>query len=136
MMLKEFKQVLSPDFSTFSDYPMSLQLYNHYRKHWLAAYWEIHGIEVIPTISWSTKESFEWCFDGEPVQGCVSVSSVGCMQNKESRKLFLAGYHEMIMRLQPTQILFYGIVPDECGGNIIKIDPFHNKFQEVKQNGR
>ena len=72
-MLQDFKCVMSPDFSTYTDFPKALQLYNHFRKHWIGAYMQMNGIDVIPTISWSDKESFSWCFDGEPVGGTVAV---------------------------------------------------------------
>ena len=88
-MLSRFSAVCSPDFSTYTDMPMAMQIYNHYRKHWLAAYWQFHGIIVYPTISWSTPDSYEWCFDGEPVGGVVAVSSVGTQKNAESKRLFL-----------------------------------------------
>lgn len=58
-LLKKFNCVLSPDFSLYADYPTALQIYNHYRKHWLAACWQMYGIEVIPTICWSNEKSFE-----------------------------------------------------------------------------
>lgn len=38
-MLQRFKYVLTPDFSLYTDFPKALQIYNHYRKHWLGAYW-------------------------------------------------------------------------------------------------
>lgn len=66
-MLSKFQAVCTPDFSTYTDFPVAIQIYNHYRKHWLGAYWQQHGVNVIPTISWSDKSSFDWCFDGEPV---------------------------------------------------------------------
>ena len=75
-IIQRFGSVCSPDFSTYTDMPMALQIYNHYRKHWLGAYWQSMGIVVIPTISWSTRESFSWCFDGEPVGAVVAISSV------------------------------------------------------------
>ena len=74
-MLQRFKYVLTPDFSLYTDFPKSLQIYNHYRKHWLGAYWQMHGINVIPTICWSDRDSFEWCFDGEPTRSVVAVFS-------------------------------------------------------------
>lgn len=135
-MLSEFKQVLSPDFSTFTDFPLAMQIYNHYRKHWVGAYLQSKGVDVIPTISWSDAASYAWCFDGEPVGGCVSVSSVGCLSAKESKDLFLAGYQEMLVRLNPAEILFYGKVPSQCEGNIIEIKPFYERFKEVNSNGR
>ena len=130
-MLQRFKYVLTPDFSLYTDFPKALQIYNHYRKHWLGAYWQMHGINVIPTIGWSDKESFNWCFDGEPVHGVVAVSSVGTQNSKEKREKFLEGYLEMMKRLRPTQIIFYGNVPRECEGNIIKVSAFKDKWNEV-----
>ena len=73
-MLQQFRYVLTPDFSLYTDFPKALQIWNHYRKHWIGAYMQMYGIDVIPTIAWSTPESFEWCFDGEPTNGIVAVS--------------------------------------------------------------
>lgn len=137
--LKRFLAVCSPDFSTYTDMPLAMQIYNHYRKHWLAAYWEMHGMTVYPTISWSTPESYDWCFDGEPIGGIVAVSSVGTQTNEESRKLFLCGYKEMIKRLDPTQIIFYGKVPEECDWNIIRVPAHCDTIKERRRstkNGR
>lgn len=134
-MLQDFDYVMAPDFSLYTDFPKAVQIYNHYRKHWLAAYWQSKGVNVIPTIGWSDEESYEWCFDGEPKHCCVAISSVGCMMNQNSKKLFLAGYEEMIKRLEPEQIIFYGKVPDECKGNIVRIKAFQEKFNEVQCNG-
>lgn len=123
-MLGRFKCVCTPDFSTYTDFPLAIQIYNHYRKHWLGAYWQQNGITVIPTISWSNEASFDWCFDGEPEGGAVAVSSVGTQMNKEARRLFMRGYNEMLSRLTPERIFFYGFVPDECRGNIIPLSTF------------
>lgn len=131
-MLQRFKYVLTPDFSLYTDFPKPLQIYNHYRKHWLGAYWQMYGINVIPTICWSDRESFEWCFDGEPTQSVVAVSSVGTQNNKEKKQRFLEGYMEMVERLQPTQIIFYGRVPDECKGSIVHIKQFSEKWHEAE----
>ena len=130
-LLYKYKYVLSPDFSTYTDYPKAVQIYNHYRKHWLAAYWQLNGITVIPTISWSDENSFDWCFDGEPVGATVAVSSVGTQNGKEKKELFLAGYEEMMKRLRPETILFMGEVPEECGGNIIKMQTFSDRLKRI-----
>lgn len=131
-MLGRFKYVLTPDFSLYTDFPRALQIYNHYRKHWLGKYWQMNGINVIPTICWSDRESFEWCFDGEPTQSVVAVSSVGTQNSKEKKEKFLEGYNEMVKRLQPTQIIFYGNVPEECMGNIVHIKQFSDKFKKAE----
>ena len=134
-MLQRFKYVLTPDFSLYTDFPKALQIYNHYRKHWLGAYWQMQGINIIPTICWSDQKSFEWCFDGEPAHGIVAVSSVGTQQGKESKRLFLQGYEAMMERLEPETVVFYGKVPEECMGNIVRIRQFSEKFKEAKING-
>ena len=135
-VFERFGCVMTPDFSTYTDYPKALQIYNHYRKHWIGAYLQDSGIEVIPSISWSDLGSFEWCFDGEPVGGCVAVSSVGCLHSKAKKELFLEGYAEMVRRLKPDKIIFYGRVPDGCEGNIVSIGTFQDKFEEVVCDGR
>lgn len=134
-MLQEFDYVLTPDFSLYLDYPKAIQIYNHYRKHWCGAYMQKNGIKVIPTIAWSDKESFNWCFDGVPEGGTVAVSSVGCMKDRNSKNLFVDGYKEMVRRLQPETIIFYGEILDECMGNIVHVKAYADKFKEVKCNG-
>lgn len=129
-MLAEFCYVMTPDFSMYTDFPKALQIYNHYRKHWIGAYLQEAGVRVIPTISWSTPDSFEWCFDGEPVGGTVAVSSVGCMKSAQGKELFIRGYGEMIERLCPEKIIFYGDVPRECAGDIVRISAFQNSLAE------
>ena len=129
-MLQRFKYVLTPDFSLYTDFPKSLQIYNHYRKHWLGAYWQMHGINVIPTICWSDRDSFEWCFDGEPTRSVAAVSSVGTQNSKEKKRRFLDGYFEMVERLEPELIIFYGRVPEECKEKSVKVKSFDGKWSK------
>ena len=129
-MFQQFTHVMSPDFSTYTDFPKAIQIYNHYRKHWVGAYLQENGVNVIPTISCSTPDSFEWCFDGEPKGGVVAVSSVGAANSRMKKVLFIAGYNEMMARLQPETILFYGKVPEGCRGNIVQMQPFHKRFEK------
>ena len=92
-------------------------------------------MRVIPTIAWSDKESFSWCFDGTPKGSTVAVSSVGTQRSKITKALFLDGLYEMVNRLDPEMIIFYGDIPKECNGNIVRIKSFQEKFKEVKTDG-
>ena len=65
----------------------------------------------------------------------MAVSSVGVMNSKEKKALFLSGYEEMVRRLSPETIIFYGTVPDECMGNIVRVRAFTERFNEVLCNG-
>ena len=131
-ILQQFRYVMTPDFSMYTGFPKIIQIYNHYRKHWIGAYLQENGVDVIPTISWSTPDSYEWCFDGEPTNGTVAVSSVGTQKNKKAKELFIQGYQEMVRRLEPETIIFYGNVPEECMGNIVHVRTFQEKFKEAK----
>ena len=134
--LLKFKYVLSPDFSMYTDYPKAMQLWKHYQKHWIGAYLERFGIQVIPTIGWSDHDSYKWCFDGEPKNSIVAVSSIGTQRYKESKQLFLDGYKEMIKRLKPTKILFWGNIPPEIDKtNIIQMGYIMDeKFKLMRKN--
>ena len=124
-LLSCYQAVMTPDFSMFTDYPVAVQLYNHWRKHQLGAYWQSLGLTVIPSICWSDHDSYAWCFDGEPVGGTVAVSSVGTQKNPLARTLFLDGYEEMMRRLLPEKVIFFGDVPTGCTGNIEPHEPYY-----------
>ena len=93
---------------------------------------EMQGISVIPTIAWSDESSFEWCFDGEPTNKPVAVSTVGVMADEETKDAFLLGYNAMIERLHPTQILYYGQVVDELKDDptLIPIESFGDQMKK------
>lgn len=131
-MLKAFKCVCSPDYSLYSEYPLSVKLFNNFKNHWLGAYWQDRGIPVIPTITWDDKNSYDWCFDGFPTNSCVAVSSVGTQKVLENKLKFLHGYSEMVKRLSPTKIFFWGKIPDELNDekNIIKVPSFCEKVRK------
>ena len=114
----EFGAVMSPDFSTYLDFPKAVRVFNHYRRHWCGAYWQAMGATVIPTIEWGLPEDYDWCFDGEPEGGIVAVSNVGIMRDKELRTNYMRGYKEMLTRLQPKEVLMFGHIFDDYPGPV------------------
>lgn len=117
-VLQRFKAVMSPDFSMFTVNPKALQIYQHFRKHFIGAYWQANGLTVIPTINWADEKSFEWCFDGEPTNSVVAISTVGSMNSKANKEGFYKGYEEMKKQLQPKKVLCYGTVPEELKNEV------------------
>lgn len=100
---------LSPDFSLYRDYPRAAQVWNTYRNRWCGAYWYTAGVTVIPTISWSTPDSFEFCFVGVEVGSLVAIGTVGInFDDLVATEWFLLGYRELVRRLRPGRILCYG----------------------------
>ena len=88
---------------------------------------------MIPSICWSDEASFDWCFDGEPVGGTVAVSSVGTQKNPEARILFLSGYREMMERLKPSKVIFFGDAPEGCEGNLERHSAYHAALPHARQ---
>ncbi len=66
------------------------------------------GYTVIPTVSWSLKESYEFCFDGIPTKSIVAVSTMGVKKSKDRIKVWQDGMDAMINKLKPKKILVYG----------------------------
>lgn len=135
-MLRKYEVVLSPDFSMYTDMPKALQIYNHYRKQWLSAYWQMLDIPVIPTIAWSNEESYSFCFDGVPTNSVVAVSSVGTQKNKESKRLFALGYDAMMERLSPVKVLYFGNPHKESSEIVLAGRKFTDKFSRSVEDGR
>ena len=133
--LRKFKAVVAPDFSLYTDFPIALQILSCYRRQWCAAYWESLGIDVIPDVVWGTKESFNFCFDGIPKHSTVAISTVGVKRDKdwnnETDSLFRDGYNEMLKRLEPTTILFYGDMIEGLEGNIIRSPSFYAERRQM-----
>lgn len=110
--LKKFDCIFTPDFSLYLDMPMAMKIWNVYRSRLLGQMMQQAGLKVIPSVSWAEPATFEFCFDGLPSEGTVSVSTVGTMRTLEARKLLERGFRAMMERLIPEQIIVYGKCPD------------------------
>lgn len=107
-----FWGALTPDFSLYTDWPLILQQWNHYRRQWLGRYWQEHGVKVIPTVNWSTPDSYRWCFAGIPHEQVVALA-VPDLRHDLTRHAFTEGYQAMREALQPQRILIYGRLPND-----------------------
>lgn len=107
-LLRGYQCVLAPDFSLYTDMPLSLQIYNVYRNRLIGQYLQRCRVEVIPTIQFSDEKSFEFCFDGIEPGGVMATSMLGCARDKSLHDGWRLGMDEAIRRLKPSTILCYG----------------------------
>lgn len=131
---RQFRAVCSHDFSMYFDLPKAFNVWNHYRKHWIGAYLEEHGIKVIPTSCWTNEDDYDWCFDGMPKGAVVAVSSMGCAHRKETKTAFTDGYKAMLEHCKPPQVLWYGDFIEDCktdGVEVIHFDRFPRKSKDM-----
>lgn len=116
--LSQYAFLCTPDYSTYSDMDTWRQLESIAHSRWVGAFWQSQGLTVIPTISWSEKKSFDFCFDAIEQGSDVAVGMIGCKHNK---KKFLYGYDAMLERITPNKIICVGKPFEEMRGNLIVV---------------
>lgn len=100
---------LTPDFSLWTTMPLAMQLWQVYRSRWCGAWLMLHGVQVVPTVSWSTSDSYAFAFAGIPTGSVVAVSTVGIIRaDVDTQDRFANGYAAMLDQLRPTTVLVYG----------------------------
>ena len=117
--LSQYKFLLTPDYSLYSEMQPWRQIESVAHSRWCGAFWQSKGLTVVPTISWSTPHSFQYCFDGVEIHSTVSVGMIGCKRNKLA---FLRGYESMLEKIEPNAIICFGEPFPEMKGNLISID--------------
>lgn len=133
-ILKKFKSVISPDFSQYIDMPSPMRFYHCFLNRAFAAYWNNNGINVIPNITWSTPDSYDYSFAGIEKNGVIAINCTGVKKSDYSKFLWLQGYKEAVKRLEPKRIIRYGEkMPDEYE----EISTyFENENYKLLNNGR
>lgn len=124
-MLLPYRGVFSPDFSMYIEMPSAMQLYNTFRNRWCGAYFAEKGLRVVPTVSWGEENSFDFCFEGIEKGSVVAVSTYmfhAHGNHADQKDLFMAGYREMLRRIEPEYIICYSEPFPEMEGNIVYVD--------------
>ncbi len=129
--LSQYRFLISPDYSLYKDMPQAVQLFNVFKSRWCGAYWQKHGLIVVPNASWGDVSTFDYCFDGIEKGSVVAVGTIGC---KKSRCCFMRGYNEMLRRIEPSAIICFGEPFDEMQGPLIPVDYISSR--RVCRNGR
>ena len=108
-IIKHFAGIITPDFSTYADFPDPLKRYNTYRMRAFGHWCYTQGIPVINNVRWGTSETWEYCFDGIPTHSILFIGTVASGIKKIiNRQLFVMGLTELIDRLHPKVIILYG----------------------------
>lgn len=115
----QYAFLLTPDFSTYADMNLWRQMESVAKNRWCGAYWQSKGLSVIPTISWSTPSSYDFCFDGVEENSIVAIGMIGCKQNRLN---FMRGYYAMLEKIHPETIICFGTPFPEMQGNIVTVD--------------
>lgn len=132
-LLSRFDYVIAPDFSQYGDWPGALNLYNHYRKMWCAAYWQECGIRVVPYVIYR-DDLAAWALDGIPANAPICMSSVSDMNKKHRVSQLREEVEYVLNTLHPSQLLWYGAAPEWLrevyAGPLILIPPFSASIEK------
>ncbi len=123
--LSRYRAVLSPDFSMYLEMAPVMQLYNVFRNRWCGAYWASKGIRVIPSVNWGDENTFDFCFEGIEKGSTVAVSTYMASEHdnrQDQKEWFMAGYNEMLRRIEPEKIICYNTPFPEMQGDIVYVD--------------
>lgn len=139
-ILRHFAGAITPDFSTYQDFPDPLKRYNTYRMRVFGYWLGNNGIPVINNVRWGTCETYGYCFDGIPHNSVVAIGTVGGSPRKlEDRFRFENGLYKMVEVLHPHTIIVYGSSNYDCfkklAENGIHIITFPSKTAEVFSGG-
>ena len=134
-VIRRFKGAISPDFSLYTNWPKAVNLWQLFRSHWLGAYWQLLGITVIPNVTWTDEESFDWCFSGIEKGSTVCVSTVGSALNiPHERKGFMLGFNAMLDIVKPEKVMAHGTPNKALGDNVVWYDNyFYERFRKLKK---
>lgn len=107
-IIKHFGGIITPDFSTNSDFPPVLKNWNTYRMRAFGFWCSTMGINVINNVRWS-KDTLDICFRGIPKNSIVAIGTVASRLKKlNNRGDFEVYLIKMIEELRPHTILVYG----------------------------
>lgn len=114
-VLSHFAGAITPDFSTYQDFPKPLKIYNTYRMRAFGYWLGKNGIAVINNVRWGSKETWDYCWDGIPRNSMIAIGTVGGSPRKIiDRKRFEEGLNELVRVLKPHTILVYGSANYDC----------------------
>lgn len=138
--LKKFKGVISPDYSLYRNMPLVMQMWNTYRSRAIGFWLCKNGVEIIPNARFGDERTYDFCFEGIERNKTVAVGSHGCIKNKTDREYFKLGLSELVKRLEPKNLIVYGVAPDsifkkyrDMGINII---PFESEISKARKQVR
>jgi len=109
-IFKQCRAVISPDFSVYTDMAKAQQLWNHYRRQWLAKYWQDNGVNVVSSITWDLLDPQPWALYGISKGTSIARSFVS-RQMKEER---IDGFIRAVEVLEPHKIYLKCSSTDEA----------------------
>lgn len=134
--LSQFAGVIGPDFSAYIDLSMSQRIWNIFRNKVLTAYFQRHGLNVIPNARWIKNDEIDFNngFEGLPTQSSLAITTNGT-QRTEQKVIFQQELKDIITKLKPTNLIVYGKLTSSekqfCESNNVKVFEFESHLDKL-----
>ncbi len=114
--------IVSPDYSTYSDWPATLRIFSLYRSRWVARFWQELGFNIIPSIQSLGNHKLTREYVLETLPGNCPTVGIQCrMSDTEGLIAFIK---LIVTVLKPESMLLYageekqkyihGFLPKSC----------------------
>lgn len=107
-VLSRYAGMIMPDFSTYINMPVPMQLWNMYRSRALASFYQRCGIDVIPNLVYADERTYGPAFSGLPIGGTYCTCNIGILRDEEARHYFFKGLMKALETVRPDVLLVYG----------------------------
>lgn len=134
-LYSQYRFCCTPDFSVYPEMRMWRQFESVAHSRWCGAWWQAHGMKVVPTVTWDGYSSFEFCFEGIE-QGCiVAIATYACHGNEAA---YMRGFRAMCERINPSAVICYGEPFPNMPNNVIPIPacPPRCLHREIRKRNR
>lgn len=106
--LRKCSLVIEPDLSQYVNMALQIRYAHAYLNRAMAAYLQRQGANIVPNITWTGCDSYEYSTDGRPLESVIAVNCTGILSHDMSKYLWLEGYRNVVHPLRPTRIIRYG----------------------------
>lgn len=97
------KNVVAPDFSSWADFPVAVQLHNYYRSLVVACDFVLAGFKVLPLVCWSAPQIAHISIKAWPTNAstiCVDATHLNTVTSSFNQELFWHGARELKQSLE------------------------------------
>lgn len=112
--LKKCAVVIGPDLSQLVYMDEMSRYFHAWHNRAMSAWLQQNGVNIIPNVTWSRRDSFEYSYTGMPKHSIVAVNCTGILGHDVSMYMWREGYKNVALPLEPSIIIRYGDkMPDE-----------------------
>jgi hypothetical protein len=100
--------VITPDFSIKIGMPRHDRIRSVFMSRSVGAFYQQHGLDVIPNIRWAEIDDLDFALDGLPCDSTIAFSTQGLLSDPLLTDIFESGVSIVLQTLNPSQIVLYG----------------------------